>query len=105
MSCLAARLRCLVVFLFGGNPRIKTPLNPRQSRGARIRCLDPNARRGFLGAISVANRRETKACASRCLVGFLFGGSLRIKPPLHELPLLKESTQNVISQYKMPKFL
>jgi hypothetical protein len=43
-----------------------------------------------------ANRRGTKACASRCLVGFLFGGNLRwrslspgdLKPPLHELPLL-----------------
>jgi hypothetical protein len=27
--------RCLVVFLFGGNPRIKTPLNRRETRRAR----------------------------------------------------------------------
>ena len=30
-------VRCLVVFLFGGNPRIKTLLNRRETRRARIR--------------------------------------------------------------------
>jgi hypothetical protein len=30
-------VRCLVVFLFGGNPRIKTPLNPEETSGTRIR--------------------------------------------------------------------
>jgi hypothetical protein len=34
-------IRCLVVFLFGGNPRIKTPLNLRGTRRARIATLYP----------------------------------------------------------------
>jgi hypothetical protein len=55
-----------------------------------FRSIDNNSRRVIVGAMScrffMRGKPPNKTAA--VLSVFLFGGNLRIKPPLHELPLL-----------------
>ncbi len=89
---------CLVVFLCGGNPRIKTPLyannyastrtieqNPPSSLEFTLAHILPNTTTNNYNSIGHIQIIFDKCrdCRGGCLVVFLFGGNPRIKTPLY----------------------